>query len=72
MEVEDTTKTGGPCVVRLGFEPTVPHCNLAALIGLCLRTKLERELSHKQPLKVKRRRVCRKGGRGWCKADAAF
>jgi len=26
------------------FKPTVPHCSLATLIGLCLRTRLERTL----------------------------
>ncbi len=29
---------------RVGFVPTVPHCSLATLIGLCLRTRLERAL----------------------------
>jgi len=31
-------------LVTLEFVPTVPHCSLATLIGLCLRTKLNREL----------------------------
>lgn len=26
------------------FNPTVPHCSLATLIGLCIRVKLERYL----------------------------
>jgi hypothetical protein len=30
--------------VRVEFVPTVPHCSLATLIGLCLVTKLNREL----------------------------
>ena len=30
--------------VRVEFVPTVPHCSLATLIGLCLITKLNREL----------------------------
>jgi len=30
--------------VRVEFVPTVPHCSLATLIGLCLKTKLDREL----------------------------
>lgn len=29
-------------LVRIEFAPTVPHCSLATLIGLCLRMKLER------------------------------
>lgn len=29
-------------VVRVEFNPTVPHCSLATLIGLCIRIKLQR------------------------------
>ena len=32
-------------VIRIEFRPTVPHCSLATLIGLCLRVKLERTLT---------------------------
>ena len=28
--------------IKIEFTPTVPHCSLATLIGLCLRAKLER------------------------------
>jgi len=31
-------------VANIEFVPTVPHCHLATLIGLCIRTKLERSL----------------------------
>lgn len=31
-------------VANIEFVPTVPHCHLATLIGLCIRTKLERYL----------------------------
>lgn len=31
-------------VVRVEFNPTIPHCSLATLIGLCIRIKLERSL----------------------------
>ena len=31
-------------LVTIDFVPTVPHCSLATLIGLCIRTKLDREL----------------------------
>ncbi|XP_043278878.1 MIP18 family protein galla-1 [Venturia canescens] len=34
----------GICVIRVEFNPTVPHCSLATLIGLCIRVKLERNL----------------------------
>lgn len=35
---------GGIAVIRVEFNPTVPHCSLATLIGLCIRVKLERYL----------------------------
>ncbi|XP_012220105.1 MIP18 family protein galla-1 [Linepithema humile] len=34
----------GVSVIRVEFNPTVPHCSLATLIGLCIRVKLERFL----------------------------
>lgn len=34
----------GVSVIRIEFNPTVPHCSLATLIGLCIRVKLERQL----------------------------
>lgn len=35
---------GDKFVAHIEFVPTVPHCSLATLIGLCIRTKLERKL----------------------------
>ena len=32
-------------IANIEFVPTVPHCHLATLIGLCIRTKLERTLA---------------------------
>ena len=43
-------------MVTIQIVPTVPHCSLATLIGLCVRTKLNRELPQgkfKIDLKVK-------------------
>ncbi|XP_045483095.1 MIP18 family protein galla-1 [Harmonia axyridis] len=34
------------CIVRIEFNPTVPHCSLATLIGLCIRVKLERNVPY--------------------------
>lgn len=34
----------GVVLIRVEFNPTVPHCSLATLIGLCIRVKLERNL----------------------------
>ncbi|XP_077988791.1 cytosolic iron-sulfur assembly component 2A-like [Glandiceps talaboti] len=39
-------------VIRIDFKPTVPHCTLATLIGLCLRIKLERTLPQKFKLDI--------------------
>ena len=38
--------------IRIDFTPTVPHCSLAALIGLCLRVKLERCLTQQFKLDI--------------------
>ena len=53
-------KTSSPntdnLLVTIEFVPTVPHCSLATLIGLCLTTKLNRNLPperFKIDLKVK-------------------
>jgi len=36
--------SGEKFVANIEFVPTVQHCSLAPLIGLCIRTKLERNL----------------------------
>jgi metal-sulfur cluster biosynthetic enzyme len=36
--------SGDKFVANIEFVPTVQHCSLAPLIGLCIRTKLERSL----------------------------
>lgn len=38
--------------VRIEFNPTVPHCSLATLIGLCIRVKVERGLPHNIKLDI--------------------
>jgi hypothetical protein len=38
--------------VRIEFNPTVPHCSLATLIGLCIRIKLERNLAERFKLDI--------------------
>lgn len=38
--------------IKIEFKPTVPHCSLATLIGLCLRVKLERSLPYKFKLDI--------------------
>ncbi|KAM0835053.1 hypothetical protein ACQ4PT_045804 [Festuca glaucescens] len=42
---EDSVEiTNEPSHVRVSFTPTVEHCSMATLIGLCLRVKLMRSL----------------------------
>ncbi|KAJ8681323.1 hypothetical protein QAD02_017110 [Eretmocerus hayati] len=43
IDIREATP-GGVTVIRIEFNPTVPHCSLATLIGLCIRVKLERHL----------------------------
>ena len=38
--------------IKIVFTPTVPHCSLATLIGLCLRAKLERCLENRFKLDI--------------------
>ena len=39
-------------IISIEFTPTVPHCSLATLIGLCMRVKLERCLPERFKLNV--------------------
>ncbi|XP_002733215.1 MIP18 family protein galla-1-like isoform X2 [Saccoglossus kowalevskii] len=39
-------------LVNVEFTPTVPHCTLATLIGLCIRVKLQRTLPHSYKLDI--------------------
>jgi hypothetical protein len=45
VHVEDDSFTRVP-LITVYFTPTVPHCSLATMIGLCIRVKLQKELSH--------------------------
>uniref|UniRef100_T1GIA3 MIP18 family-like domain-containing protein n=1 Tax=Megaselia scalaris TaxID=36166 RepID=T1GIA3_MEGSC len=45
------TKSNVYCV-RVEFNPTVPHCSLATLIGLCIRIQIERSLPHNIKLEI--------------------
>jgi len=44
VEVEELKESPGRFLIKITFVPTVPHCSLATLIGLCIRTKLLQEL----------------------------
>ncbi|XP_063905274.1 MIP18 family protein galla-1 [Zophobas morio] len=51
VEVKERT-SGDVNVVRVEFNPTVPHCSLATLIGLCIRIKLERSIPYRIKLDI--------------------
>mmetsp|Transcript_53 Transcript_53/g.132 ORF Transcript_53/g.132 Transcript_53/m.132 type:complete len:167 (+) Transcript_53:128-628(+) len=48
IEVDDAKGS-----VRMTFTPTVPHCSMSTLIGLCLRVKLLRALPGRFKLDIK-------------------
>jgi metal-sulfur cluster biosynthetic enzyme len=39
-------------IVRVAFTPTIPHCSMATLIGLCIRVKLSRSLPNYHKIDV--------------------
>lgn len=39
--------------ITVSFTPTIPHCSMATLIGLCIRVKLMRSLPREFKVKVK-------------------
>ena len=57
------TFTDRPCLTehRVQFTPTVPHCSMATLIGLCIRVKLLRTLAPRFKVDIQ---VGRGGGVG--------
>ncbi|XP_065215082.1 MIP18 family protein galla-1-like [Planococcus citri] len=46
------TPTQSTRLIRIEFTPTVPHCSLATLIGLCIRVKLEKNLAERYKLDI--------------------
>ncbi|KAK3577317.1 hypothetical protein CHS0354_008412 [Potamilus streckersoni] len=39
-------------LIKIEFIPTVPHCSLASLIGLCLREKLQKNFTERHKLDI--------------------
>ena len=44
VDVCESIEKPGSFTTHIQFVPTVPHCSLATLIGLCIRTKFDQEL----------------------------
>ncbi|XP_057380867.1 cytosolic iron-sulfur assembly component 2A-like [Daphnia carinata] len=43
---------GNGYLVRIDFNPTVPHCSLASLIGLCIRGKIQQNVLERIKLDI--------------------
>lgn len=43
---------GDMCYIKIIFTPTVPHCSLANLIGLCIRERLNRYLHKRSKIDI--------------------
>jgi len=52
IQVEPIPDKPGGFALKITFVPTVPHCSLATLIGLCIRTKLQQELPEPGNFKI--------------------
>jgi metal-sulfur cluster biosynthetic enzyme len=52
VEVNDFYGDEGLSKVDVRFTPTIPHCSMATLIGLCIRVKLLRSLPNNDRFKV--------------------
>uniref|UniRef100_A0A6M2E7S2 MIP18 family-like domain-containing protein n=1 Tax=Amblyomma tuberculatum TaxID=48802 RepID=A0A6M2E7S2_9ACAR len=51
-EVRVSVEKDAYSYVSVTLRPTVPHCHLAAIIGLCVRTKLEKNLPYNFKLDI--------------------
>ncbi|CAD5124044.1 DgyrCDS12352 [Dimorphilus gyrociliatus] len=51
-DVQVALSEDGTFLLNILFTPTVPHCSLATLIGLCMRVKIEKNLPHKHKLDI--------------------
>ena len=47
IDVDNDTST-----IDLKFTPTIPHCSMATMIGLCIRVKLHRSLPTRFKVKI--------------------
>lgn len=52
VSVENVQVDDANNFVFVQFTPTIPHCSMATLIGLCIRVKLLRSLSSRFKVKV--------------------
>ena len=44
LQAEQIAVSDADSTVDVKFTPTIPHCSMATLIGLCIRVKLLRSL----------------------------
>lgn len=53
IHIIDLQGTKGQSKVIVEITPTIPHCSMATLIGLCIRVRLERALPSRFRIEVK-------------------
>ena len=46
------SRSDSPLHIRINFTPTVPHCSLATLIGLCIRVKTQNYFGRQHKLDI--------------------
>lgn len=52
-QLDNVTVDNDNSLVTVQFTPTIPHCNMATLIGLCIRVKLLRSLPRRLKVRVR-------------------
>lgn len=65
LQLENVIVDSEQNLVTVMFTPTIPHCSMATLIGLCIRVKLLRSLP-------RRLKVCRMNCQSPVLADLNF
>lgn len=53
VSLENTLVNDGNNSIEILFTPTIPHCSMATLIGLCIRVKLLRSLARRFKVTVR-------------------
>lgn len=53
QDISITTASNGLETVHVDLTPTIPHCSMATLIGLCVRVRLNRSLPPRYRVDVK-------------------
>ncbi len=53
VQVNHLTVSNKENMILIQFTPTIPHCSMATLIGLCIRVKLSRSIPKRFKITIK-------------------